>query len=101
MTRVLGLVLAAVLAVGVVVAVAIQVSGRFAAPSVQTVRGVIGSEKLAFFQDPDVQTAFRKNGLDVQVDTAGSREMATTVGAIYNLHYRANQLLRECLQKGV
>jgi RNA polymerase sigma-70 factor (ECF subfamily) len=25
--------------------------------------------------------------------------MATTVGAVYNLHYRANQLLRDCLQK--
>jgi RNA polymerase sigma-70 factor (ECF subfamily) len=28
-----------------------------------------------------------------------AKEMCTTVGAIYNLHYRANQLLRECLQK--
>lgn len=28
-----------------------------------------------------------------------AQELATTVGAIYNLHYRANQLLRDCLQK--
>lgn len=28
-----------------------------------------------------------------------ARELSTTVGAIYNLHYRANQLLRDCLQK--
>jgi len=27
--------------------------------------------------------------------------MATTVGVVYNLHYRANQLLRACLQKEV
>jgi RNA polymerase sigma-70 factor, ECF subfamily len=27
--------------------------------------------------------------------------LSTTVGAVYNLHYRANQLLRECLQRGV
>jgi RNA polymerase sigma-70 factor, ECF subfamily len=26
--------------------------------------------------------------------------LSTTVGMIYNLHYRANQLLRACLQKG-
>jgi RNA polymerase sigma-70 factor (ECF subfamily) len=25
--------------------------------------------------------------------------LSTTVGAVYNLHYRANQLLRDCLQK--
>jgi hypothetical protein len=25
--------------------------------------------------------------------------LATTVGAVYNLHYRANQLLRACLEK--
>jgi RNA polymerase sigma-70 factor (ECF subfamily) len=29
-----------------------------------------------------------------------AREFSTTTGAIYNLHYRANQLLRSCLQKG-
>src|SRR4029077_2723609 len=31
------------------------------------------------FQDPDVQKAFRKAGFDVQVDTAGSRQIATQV----------------------
>src|SRR5262245_52261487 len=30
-----------------------------------------------------------------------ARALSTTVGMIYNLHYRANRLLRECLQKGV
>lgn len=28
-----------------------------------------------------------------------SEEFETTVGAIYNLHYRANQLLRQCVEK--
>jgi RNA polymerase sigma-70 factor, ECF subfamily len=28
-----------------------------------------------------------------------AEEFVTTVGAIYNLHYRANRLLRNCLQK--
>ena len=30
-----------------------------------------------------------------------AKALDTTVGVIYNLHYRANQLLRECLQRGV
>jgi len=44
-----------------------------------TVRGVIGSEKLAFFQDQRVADAFARHGLKVQVDTAGSRQIATSV----------------------
>jgi RNA polymerase sigma-70 factor (ECF subfamily) len=30
-----------------------------------------------------------------------AQALGTTVGVIYNLHHRANQLLRACLQKGV
>jgi RNA polymerase sigma-70 factor (ECF subfamily) len=30
-----------------------------------------------------------------------AKALSTTIGVIYNLHYRANQLLRECLQKEV
>jgi RNA polymerase sigma-70 factor (ECF subfamily) len=30
-----------------------------------------------------------------------AQALGTTVGVVYNLHHRANQLLRECLQKGV
>jgi hypothetical protein len=77
-SRLLGLVLAAVLAVGVVVAVGYSVAGRLQTQQLTVVHGVIGSEKQAFFQDRDVQAAFHRNGLDVQVDTAGSREMATS-----------------------
>jgi hypothetical protein len=43
------------------------------------VTGVIGSEKAAFFADPNVQKIFREHGLNVQVTTAGSRQIATTV----------------------
>ncbi len=46
---------------------------------VVVVRGVIGSEKKPFFDDPRVKAAFRKAGFDVQVDTAGSRQIATSV----------------------
>ncbi len=79
MSRLLGLILAGLLAVGVVVAVVISLSGTFAPRTVTTVQGVIGSEKQPFFADPAVQAVFQRNGLNVRVDTAGSREMATTV----------------------
>ena len=79
MSRILGLVLAGVLAVGVVVAIVASLSGTFAPRQVVRVQGVIGSEKQPFFQDPAVQAVFQRDGLDVRVDTAGSREMATSV----------------------
>jgi hypothetical protein len=44
-----------------------------------TVRGVIGSEKQAFFTDQRVVDAFARHGMKVEVDTAGSRQLATTV----------------------
>jgi hypothetical protein len=43
-----------------------------------TVRGVVGSEKKAFFSDPEVKRIFAVSGLSVEVDTAGSREIATS-----------------------
>ncbi|MFD0664909.1 hypothetical protein [Thermocatellispora tengchongensis] len=44
-----------------------------------TVRGVIGSEKQAFFDDPQVKAAFARHGLRVEVDVAGTRQIATSV----------------------
>jgi RNA polymerase sigma-70 factor (ECF subfamily) len=38
-------------------------------------------------------------GLEGDKPSALAKELVTSVGAVYNLHYRANQLLRECLQK--
>jgi RNA polymerase sigma-70 factor (ECF subfamily) len=40
-------------------------------------------------------------GLDGDRPAELAKALCTTVGVIYNLHYRANQLLRACLQKGV
>jgi RNA polymerase sigma-70 factor (ECF subfamily) len=40
-------------------------------------------------------------GLDGDKPAELAKVLSTTVGVIYNLHYRANQLLRECLQRGV
>ncbi|HET6986042.1 MAG TPA: hypothetical protein VFI00_05470, partial [Kribbella sp.] len=49
------------------------------APGLTTIGGVIGSEKRAFFEDPDVKAALAKHGFEVKVDGAGSREIATSV----------------------
>jgi hypothetical protein len=74
--------LAAVLAAGVGVAIVASVRERVAAerpPPLTVVRGVIGSEKQPFFGDPEVAAAFARHGLEVRVDVAGSREIATRV----------------------
>jgi hypothetical protein len=42
----------------------------------QTVRGLIGSEKEAFLSDPRVLEVLRRHGLEIQVVKAGSREIA-------------------------
>ncbi|MGN9781630.1 hypothetical protein ACTMTF_09395 [Nonomuraea sp. ZG12] len=78
MKRWIGVALAAVLVGVVVVAV---LAGTRGAETVQptVVRGVIGSEKEPFFDDPRVRAAFAAHGLRVEVDTAGSRQIATGV----------------------
>jgi RNA polymerase sigma-70 factor (ECF subfamily) len=38
-------------------------------------------------------------GLDGDKPAEVARELSTTVGVIYNLHHRANKLLRECLNR--
>jgi len=80
-SRILGIGLAAVLAVGVLAAILISYTQSHSAlpQKLVAVRGVIGSEKLPFFQDPAVIQEFHSRGYDVQVDTAGSRQIATTV----------------------
>jgi RNA polymerase sigma-70 factor (ECF subfamily) len=40
-------------------------------------------------------------GLDGDRPAELASAFSTTIGVIYNLHYRANRLLRECLQKEV
>lgn len=50
-----------------------------AAGPVTTVRGVVGSEKIPFFTDPKVIDTLAHKGLRVQVDPAGSRQIATSI----------------------
>ncbi len=77
--RVLSWVLAVVL-LGVLVFIVVRDRPwQDAPPELTTVRGVIGSEKVPFFGDERVRAVLRAGGLDVQVDPAGSRQIATTV----------------------
>jgi len=83
--RTLSLVVAGVLAIVVIVTIVVAASGgggsndTASQQPLTVVRGVIGSEKKPFFSDPRVRAAFADAGLDVQVDTAGSRSIANTV----------------------
>ncbi|MFG1703201.1 hypothetical protein ACFLIM_08405 [Nonomuraea sp. M3C6] len=78
MKRWVGVILAVVLAGVAVVAILLGNRGD-AGPEAVLVRGVIGSEKKPFFDDPRVRAAFAKHGLRVEVDTAGSRQIVTDV----------------------
>lgn len=48
---------------------------------------------------PDKLKQVVRAGLDGDKPAALAESLATTVGAVYNLHYRANQLLRECMER--
>jgi RNA polymerase sigma-70 factor (ECF subfamily) len=48
---------------------------------------------------PDRLRQVVRAGLDGDKPADLAVELQTTVGAIYRLHYRANQLLRECMRK--
>lgn len=44
-------------------------------PNTIMVRGLIGSEKEAYLSDPQVIQILRKNGIELKIDKAGSREI--------------------------
>jgi RNA polymerase sigma-70 factor (ECF subfamily) len=52
-------------------------------------------------QLPDRLRQVVRAGLEGHKAAEVAQTLSTTVGVVYNLHYRANQLLRECLQKGI
>ncbi|WP_156370823.1 three-helix bundle dimerization domain-containing protein [Nocardia arizonensis] len=49
------------------------------APPPSVLRGVVGSEKMAFFRDSRVADALAAHGIGVQVEAAGSRQIATSI----------------------
>ena len=50
---------------------------------------------------PEKMRQVVRAGLDGDKPVDLAEQMKTTVGAVYSLHYRANQLLRECMRKGL
>ena len=85
--RAIGIGLAVLLIAGIVAAILIgrtsagttNPAGAKTSKGLTLVTGVIGSEKAPFFADPQVRKIFASEGLKVQVTTAGSRQIATSV----------------------
>jgi len=78
MKRSLGLLLTLLLIIGVGIAIYLSVQEQMGNWSKITVHGLIGSEKEGFFKDPRVLAALQRLGLTVQVEKAGSRQIATS-----------------------
>ncbi|WP_322750232.1 MULTISPECIES: hypothetical protein [unclassified Frankia] len=76
--RVLGLVLAGLLTVGVIAVVVVPRMRSTPNSGEVSVRALISSEKQAFFSDPDVIAALARAGYRIEITSAGSREIATT-----------------------
>jgi len=74
--RVLGPILSLILLVGVGAGIWYSASDALRARQVVTIRGLIGSEKEEFFKDERVVAALRRLGLQVEIEKAGSREIA-------------------------
>jgi hypothetical protein len=75
--RLLAPIVLVVLVIGVAYAAYLSFSRARSAAAVVTVRGLIGSEKNNFLTDPRTLEELRKNGIDLHVETAGSRDIAT------------------------
>ncbi|MFE6858784.1 three-helix bundle dimerization domain-containing protein [Nocardia sp. NPDC057668] len=72
-----------------------------AAAPLTTVRGVVGSEKVAYFEDPRVAEVLARNGIRVEVDPAGSRQIATSVDlAGYDFAFPSSAAAAERIQRG-
>lgn len=79
MKKFLGPVLLLLLVVGVGAAIVFAVGQQIGEQSIVLLRGAIGSEKEDFFKDPRVVAALRDAHLEVTVEKAGSRQIATTL----------------------
>jgi hypothetical protein len=75
--RIVGLVLAGILALGVIGLVVLPRVGSHDR-ALTVVRALVSSEKQPLLTDPDVTAELARAGYRLQVDTAGSREIATS-----------------------
>ncbi|MDT0344919.1 substrate-binding domain-containing protein [Streptomyces litchfieldiae] len=88
MRRAWGIGLAVLLLGGVVVAVLL---GRDEGTGTATVQGIVGSEKSAFFTDPEVVAALAGRGFTVRTDPAGSWAMDDAELADYDFAFPGSQ----------
>ncbi|MRH92706.1 hypothetical protein GFY24_35700 [Nocardia sp. SYP-A9097] len=103
-TALVGAAAAVVAVVGVVAVIAVQQPDSApvaAAPGgLTTVRGVVGSEKMAFFEDSRVADALARHGVKVEVDPAGSRQIATSVDlGKYDFAFPSSSAAAERIQR--
>ncbi|MBF6166716.1 hypothetical protein IU486_18445 [Streptomyces gardneri] len=92
-------VIAVVLAVRQPAAEAPAAAPAPAAP-LTVVRGVVGSEKMPFFQDSKVIDALARNGVRVEVESAGSRQIATSVDlARFDFAFPSSEQAAERIQR--
>ncbi|MDD3610692.1 MAG: hypothetical protein PHI49_13200 [Halothiobacillaceae bacterium] len=102
MRRVLAPVFGLLLLAGVGYAIYDSMNGQLALKSQVTVTGLIGSEKEAFFADPRVQKALQRHGLQVKVEKAGSRQIATAFDLQkYDFAFPAGQPAADKILQGV
>ena len=66
-----------------------------------SITGVIGSEKKAFFEDPRVKEVLAANGLEVKVETAGSRDIANTDLSKYDFAFPSSAPAAEKISEKV
>lgn len=81
MRKFIGPALAILVGLGVIFGIVVSARDKSTADGVApsgltVVRGLIGSEKEGYYRDPRVVAAFARLGLQVEVQKAGSREMA-------------------------
>jgi hypothetical protein len=75
--RVIAFLLAGALAIAVIAGIAVSAGLVGGGTDTVIVKGLSGSEKLPFFQDDRVVKRLRELGFEVQVEAAGSRQIAT------------------------
>ena len=98
--RLLGPILSLLLIGGVGIGIWFSASSAFQARQVVTIRGLTGSEKEEFFRDERVIAALRRNQLEVIIEKAGSREIATKLtGGAYDFGFPAGIPSAEKIQR--
>lgn len=64
------------------------------------IHGVVGSEKMPFFQDPAVIDALARNGVRVEAEPAGSRQIATSIDlARFDFAFPSSEQAAERIQR--